>query len=230
MSNPNQDSNEEEEIAPSLPKLLAALALGVRSVNALPFSTTRDDDDDSASENEDEDDEFAYQMSFPEFRSLCLELHSQVAALLSQSLQSAAATDSMVDDYEFDDPQLWEHAAEACDVLLERADMHIQNVKEGRVGMDDEKLGEAIVDVGRFGDIARNKAKGGFDQIVGSLVDMEVRSFAFAYCDKSSSRVHLTNQLSHYRNRKSLIISRVQYRTRGQSPLFRSCTGINHSL
>ena len=169
---------------PSLPKLLAALALGARSCNSLPLSSTRDEDEeDDESASESEDDEFAYQMAFREFNALCLQSRNDLAILLNQSLQSTATgsskSDNMMDDYEFDDPMLWETAAEACDILLERVDQHIQNVKETRMGLDGEKLGEAI---SRVGNMARNKAKGGFDQLIGSLVEMEVRSFFSKYC------------------------------------------------
>jgi hypothetical protein len=254
MASSNEDCTMEEENAPSLPKLLAALALGARSCNSLPVSSTRDEDeedDESASEN-DEDDEFAYQMAFREFNSLCLESRSELTALLNQSLQSTATAtvnaDNMLDDYEFDDPRLWLTAAEACDVLLERVDLHIQNVKEGRVGLDGEKLGEAI---GRVGDMARNKAKGGFHQLIGSLVEMEVRDFIFSsalWCQVcfrmymySHFHVLISNgsallcifvpspSLYDHRNPKSRIISRAQYKTLGKNLLFHNCTPKNLS-
>jgi len=191
-----ETSREEngERSPPSLPGLLSALALGARSVNSLPLgkpeSKNENSDDESEDDNDDDDDlddddEFAYQMAFPEFSSLCLDSRSKLASMLNQALQSTAtatanvnintSTDAdaaMVEDYEFDDPRLWESAAEACDLLLERVDVYIQNVKEGRagLGLDDEQIHEAI---GRIGNVARNKAKGGFDQMMGSLVEME---------------------------------------------------------
>lgn len=217
MSDNNTIDDEKVALTPSLPKLLAALALGARSCNALPASSTRDEDDDyntndenDASEN-DEDDEFAYQMAFREFNSLCLESRSELAALLNKSLQSTATSTSSSSsketavDYEFDDPMLWETAAEACDILLERVDQHIQNVKEGREGLefgDEQKLGEAI---GRVGDIARNKAQGGFNQLIGSLVEMEVRTDVFiflimmflVFIPFSNERVFMSHITSH---------------------------------
>jgi hypothetical protein len=202
---------DETSPSPSLPKLLAALALGARSCNALPISSVRSNDDadddngddDSASDRDEGDDEFAYQMAFREFHSLCLESRSDLASMLNRCLQSTATTtlvksskrddadpsdDSgahigLEEDYEFldfDDPVLWEIAAEACDVLLERVDSHVQTVKESRLGMDSgEKLGEII---GRVGDMARNRAKGGFKQIIGGLVKMEVRAAKLLLC------------------------------------------------
>lgn len=178
-----------ERSPPSLPGLLSALALGARSVNSLPLGKTEAQTGneingfDESEDNEDEDDEFAYQMAFPEFSSLCLESRSKLASMLNQALQSTATitTDAMVEDYEFDDPRLWESAAEACDLLLERVDVFIQKIKEGRAGLDDEQIHEAI---GRIGNVARNKAKGGFDQMMGSLVEMEV-SLRIVLCMKS---------------------------------------------
>ena len=190
---PREESGEKSP--PSLPGLLSALALGARSVNSLPLGKPEKEvnsDDDSEEDNDEEDDdEFAYQMAFPEFSSLCLDSRSKLASMLNQALQSTATANvtaststgidaAMVEDYEFDDPRLWESAAEACDLLLERVDVYIQNVKEGRAGldMDDEQIHEAI---GRIGNVARNKAKGGFDQMMGSLVEMEVSVVRFYY-------------------------------------------------
>lgn len=171
----NNDTVEKEEVSPNLQKLLVALAAGARSVNTLPKAPSQKDDDDNSESDDEADDEFAYQMAFSEFKNLCMDSRSEVASLLNHSLQSTASINKMVDDFEFDDPVLWETAAEACDVLLERVDQYIQNEKERRMGQDGVQIGEAI------GALAtrRNKAKSGFDQIVGSLVEMEVSSLTF---------------------------------------------------
>ncbi len=163
-------------VEPSLPKLLAALAVGARSVNHLPVSGKNEDGGDSEetdSENEELDDEFSYQMAFPEFNSICLEARSRLSSLLKETLKISMGQDEdLIDEevFEFDDPRLWESAAEVCDVLLERVDLYIQNVKEGRAGLDTEQIDA----VRHFGTLVRNKARGDFDQLVGSLVDMEV--------------------------------------------------------
>ena len=170
MPTMNNEPADEGEAA-DFTKLLAALSVGARSVNSLPKTSERNEDEDaSASENE-EDDEFAYHMAFSEYRNLCNDSRAEIASLLNRAFKSSASVEHVVEDFEFDDPQLWETAAEACDCLLERVDQYIQNVKEGRIGQDGEKIGETIA---KMGDLARNKAKGGFDQIVGNLVDMEV--------------------------------------------------------
>lgn len=176
-----KDDGTEDEV-PNLPKLLAALEVGTQAANALPKNSTRnsqdngldDDDDDDDAENEDgddDDDEFDYQMAFSEFKTLCLQSRSELAKLLSRSLESTACFETVIENSDFDDPILWEHAAEACDILLERVDQYIQNVKEGRIGQEGEKVSEAV---DRFGALARNKAKGGLQQILSSLIEMEV--------------------------------------------------------
>lgn len=175
-----KDDGTEDEV-PNLPKLLAALEVGTQAANALPKNSTRnsqdngldDDDDDDDAENEDgddDDDEFDYQMAFSEFKTLCLQSRSELAKLLSRSLESTACFETVIENSDFDDPILWEHAAEACDILLERVDQYIQNVKEGRIGQEGEKVSEAV---DRFGALARNKAKGGLQQILSSLIEME---------------------------------------------------------
>lgn len=178
-SSNHRKSDTEDDVphdVPDLPKLLAALAVGKQSVNALPKNSSRSagniesDHDEESGKDEDDDDEFDYHMAFSEFRSLCLESRSELASLLNQSMQSAACFDKIMENYDFDDPALWESAAEACDILSERVDQYIQNVKEGRIGQDGEIISDAVE---RFGELARNKVKGGLHQILGSLVEME---------------------------------------------------------
>jgi hypothetical protein len=173
----SKDDGTEDEV-PNLPKLLAALEVGKQAVNALPKNSSRNgqdndgsDDDDENEEEEDDDDEFDYQMAFSEFKNLCLESRSELATLLSRSLESTTCFETVIENSDFDDPVLWEYAAEACDILSERVDQYIQNVKEGRIGQEGEKVSEAVE---RFGELARNKAKGGLQQILSSLVEMEV--------------------------------------------------------
>jgi hypothetical protein len=170
----------ESSDVPDIRKLLTALAVGARSVKGLPLSNKQDNDSDSSDDEDkkdDGDDEFSFQMAFPEFKSLCLETRSQLASLLSQALENSFDTSNGVlkgeEDLDFDDPELWESAAEACDLLLERVDKHIQNVKEGRVGLEDDHLGSAVKTTGQF---ARSKAKNGWDLLMNGLVDMEVRN------------------------------------------------------
>lgn len=82
-------------------------------------------------------------------------------------------------EFEFDDPMLWESATEACDLLLERVDVYILNVKEGRqlLGVGG---GTGVVDVvERAGVLAKRKASRSMDCLLGSLVEMEVRCLFF---------------------------------------------------
>mmetsp|Transcript_3835 Transcript_3835/g.7345 ORF Transcript_3835/g.7345 Transcript_3835/m.7345 type:complete len:1001 (-) Transcript_3835:217-3219(-) len=168
------DDGTEEEV-PNLPKLLAALEVGKQVVSALPKNSNRngqddESDDDANQEEDDDDDEFDYQMAFSEFKNLCLESRTELATLLSRSLESTACFETVMDNSDFNDPVLWEHAAEACDILSERVDQYIQNVKEGRIGLEGAKVSEAVE---RFGELARNKVKGGLQQILSGLVEME---------------------------------------------------------
>lgn len=151
----------EEKQENSLSNLLVALALGARSVNALPSS---------------ENDELDYQMAFPEYNSLCVETRDLLASILNSALQkSGVSLTDAEEDFEFDDPLLWENAAEVCDVLSEHIDLYIQNYKEAREGLDVDQ----VAAINRVADVARNKAKNGFDQMLTSIVDMEVRFNSF---------------------------------------------------
>ena len=124
---------------PSLPKLLSALALGVRAASGLPKPTVGSTST-SDSEGDDGDDDFAYLMAFPEFASKCHEGRAELSVLLSDVLRSvkeSSSDDTMMDDdmlhgtggggddeddLGFESPVLWEKAAEACESLLEEVD------------------------------------------------------------------------------------------------------------
>lgn len=178
----------------SLPKLLAALAAGAKSVNNLPSTGKKQQDDDEVlddgSENdsngEEDDDEFGYQMAFPEFKSLCLETRSSLSQLLNQSIKSSMGqlnnveglkNDDKEQFFDFDDPRLWDNAAETCESILERVDIYIQNVKEGRAGLELEHL-HTLRQSGR------NKGQGEFDRLVGSLVDMAKPQITYEFADE----------------------------------------------
>jgi hypothetical protein len=93
------DAGDEE--AASLPKLLAALAMGARAVHSLPLG-----------------DEFDFQSSFPECGNLAADTRERlvdVLALVEPSLRGRDATD----------PQVWEICADTCDALLEQAEVQI---------------------------------------------------------------------------------------------------------
>jgi hypothetical protein len=190
MSSKKEIKEELEDEIPNLPKLLDALAVGKESVAFLPKNSNRhwqgkeSDSDENGDDDEGDDDEFDYQMAFSEFKNLCLDSRSELANILNQSIQSTACFDNITENYDFEDPILWETAAEACDILSERVDQYIQNVKDGRIGQYGEKINEAVE---RFGELARNKVKGGLEQILGSLVEMEVSMYYFIFRLEQSS-------------------------------------------
>eukprot|EP00978_Attheya_sp_CCMP212_P036751 scaffold168955_cov48-Attheya_sp.AAC.1 len=100
----------EGEGEPSLPKLLAALALGAHAVNGLPMGKSGGDENDGSDHDDDDDeedgmaeDEFAYQSAFPEFSSLCGTARHELAQLLQLVL------DMENDASNNDDAAMWEN-------------------------------------------------------------------------------------------------------------------------
>ena len=190
---------------PSLTKLLTALAVGVRSVNSLPLKQRDEDADDRSfwnsdnednNEEEDEDNEFSFQMAFPEFNSLCFETRNYLSTLLTKVLKASmgqlnnntASAELLLEDimFDFDDPRLWENAAEICDLLLEKVELYIQNVHEGRAGLDFDDSNEQqqqtqMDNARRIGTMARNKARDKFNLLTSSLVDMEKSQLTFEF-------------------------------------------------
>eukprot|EP00984_Skeletonema_dohrnii_P019810 scaffold9537_cov111-Skeletonema_dohrnii-CCMP3373.AAC.3 len=169
------DANNEAEL-PSLPKLLASLALGARSVNNLPIASTPSSDDDGSTGGEEEDDEFAFRMSLPEFASLNNEARQSLTSLLCKALEGTAHLtqhQQQMDDsgdgddaYEFDDPELWERCADACDAVLDRVTSYINKYNSGDV--------ENLVDViGAVSAQARNKASNSYGRMIQGLASME---------------------------------------------------------
>lgn len=169
-------TDADHEALPSLPKLLASLALGARSVNNLPIaSTPSSDDDGSTGGGEEEDDEFAFRMSLPEFASLNNEARQSLSSLLCKALEG---TDHLTqlqqmddsgdggDAYEFDDPELWERCADACDALLDRVTSYITSYNSSDV----ENLVDAI---GTVSSQARNKASNSYGRMIQGLASME---------------------------------------------------------
>ena len=169
----------DKEALPSLPKLLASLALGARSVSNLPFTSipSSDDDGSSAGGDDNEDDEFEFRMSLPEFASLNNEARESLASLLNDALagtshltqQQQLMNDGSGDGdhtYEFDDPELWERCADACDAILDRVTTYITNYNSGDV--------ENLVDViGAVSSQARNKASSSYGRMIQGLASME---------------------------------------------------------
>jgi hypothetical protein len=158
MGPPEQQGEEE----PSLPKLLAALALGARAVNGLPLG--KSDGPNDGSDDEDDnimaEDEFAYQSAFPEFASLCGTARRELAQLLQLVL------DHNDDD---DDAAMWERAADLCDSLLEDVESHVQTVRDKASGVTTVHV------LTQLSQQARTQSKNSYGLILSGLVSMEVR-------------------------------------------------------
>lgn len=213
----------------SLPKLLAALASGARSVNSLPLSLpTNDNDTDSEQEDTSNDanngiggdnfggfggevDEFAFHMAFPEVQSQCHETRVKLAQIVHVALNlscpdlavtatttnTAAAGGDITDgtnlnnspEYipnidndtagvaagvvDFDDPLLWENAAEACDVLMDQVEGYIQTVQEGKLHSSSTVKELETLVRGQVG-AGRNAFASRWNQVVEGTKDMEV--------------------------------------------------------
>ncbi|KAL7444519.1 hypothetical protein ACHAXH_008378 [Discostella pseudostelligera] len=179
---------------PSLPNLLASLALGVRSVNALPLTNTptaktggADDDND----DDDEQDEFSFRMSLPEFASLNNEARQSLSSLLCEALEglSSSSSDHVYDDainnnnnsisFEFDDPELWEQCADACDALYDRVSSYIADSQrraaaDGGDGAGTHNNYTAIASaITTVAQRARSNASGAYGRMIQGLADME---------------------------------------------------------
>ena len=98
---------------------------------------------------DDEDNEFAFLSSLPEFATLNSEAQSSLSTLLCEALTIVPSDDSNgggdddndTTEYEFDDPELWERCADACDALYDRVNDYItaeQRSRRGGIGEDDD--------------------------------------------------------------------------------------------
>jgi hypothetical protein len=160
----------EGEGEPSLPKLLAALALGARAVNGLPMGKSGGDENDGSDNDDDDDDdedgmaedEFAYQSAFPEFANLCGTARRELAQLLQLVL------DMENDSFNNDDAAMWERAADLCDSLLEDVESHVQTVR-------DKASGVTTVNVlTQLSQQARTQSNNSYGLLLSGLVSMEV--------------------------------------------------------
>jgi hypothetical protein len=155
----------------------------VTSANALPRTSSKNDSYGS-DEDSDDDDEFGYLMAFPEFRSVCLEARSALVDLLTHAMHISLGHDSRASDIlndpnqlkwehlDLDHPVLWDLTAETAEVLLDRVDSFMTSARERRMeGLADNKL-IPVIKYAR--DAARMKAKGRWNDLLESLVDMEV--------------------------------------------------------
>lgn len=188
---------------PSLPKLLSALALGVRAANGLPKPTAGSVSD---SEGDDGDDDFAYLMAFPEFASKCHEGRAELSVLLSDVLNSvkeSSSDDTMMDDdmlhgtgggggddegdLGFESPVLWEKAAEACESLLEEVDSYVQSVRDSATATAASSLASTLENVAAK---AREKSKSSYGLMMSGIVDMDKPQSTYpeAFANVNNSR------------------------------------------
>jgi ribonuclease D len=202
---------EYDDDPPSLPRLLASLALGARSVGSLPLAReekkekknelggrarcNEDDDDDG----EYDDDEFSFRMSLPEFAALNADARTSLSSLLCRALRGVSrysGDDDDVDDggnsnendgddvdvdrqnddtsYQFDDPELWEKCADACDALYDRVSYYIASASSRAADDDDDDAGmSALSAMANASRMARMNARGSHMRMTSALVDME---------------------------------------------------------
>ena len=190
----------------SLPKLLSALALGVRAANGLPKPSTRNPNaSDSEEGGEDGDDDFAYLMAFPEFASKCHEGRAELSVLLSDVLRSVqesspSSADDMMDDdmnggagdddedFGFESPVLWEKAAEACESLLEEVDSYVQSLQDSATATAASSLTSTLESAAAK---AREKSKSSYGLMMSGIVDMEKpqNTYPEAFANVNNSRI-----------------------------------------
>ena len=202
MDDAHRGEHDEDDIdcdRPSLSRLLASLALGARSVSSLPLAHEKKSSgisDNASDDDDDADDEFAFRLSLPEFAALNIDARSSLSSLLCRALQGVVThteddyergnddvNDTAHDDddddhnnileYEFDDPELWERCADACDALYERVSSYIaseQEMKSSGGGIDTALALSTLVDASNT---ARRNGIGAYGRMTSALVDME---------------------------------------------------------
>ena len=184
-SDTESTTSNGDDCKPSLPKLLSALALGARSVNALPLAAHETNNDDiGGGEDDAEEDELSFLLSLPEFATLHTEAQQTLSTLLCQALEVIPLDDGEEEKtktMEFDDPHLWEQCANACDALYDRVTDYIateqrkqQQGAGGGEGTDTnnnyESLSSAISNVSER---IRDKSTSSYGRMINSLASME---------------------------------------------------------
>ena len=91
---------DTDESDANLSKLLSALASGARAVHSLPL-----------------EDDFVYESTFPEFSNLIHQSSTDLTQVLILALQQ---------DLDQDAPTFWDACADACDWLLEQAELYLR--------------------------------------------------------------------------------------------------------
>ena len=151
-----EDPNQESES--SLPKLLAALAAGARSVHGLPL-----------------EDDFSYESSFPEFSKALGETQEELLQALSLALQYTSSdedAEGLLDPESFrdiQDPMLWDACADACEDLIEQVEASLK--VDGSIVQDENAL--AVSTLSNLAGRARIMGKSTLGRLAASTVDME---------------------------------------------------------
>lgn len=128
-------SNQNDEREANLSRLLSALASGVRAVHSLPL-----------------DDDFLYESTYPDFAALVQQGNAELIQVLSLAVQQ---------DLDGDDPQVWEICADACDWLLEQAELFLRGDAQ------------ALLEISHWSHMARDRAQSTYARIHDQIVHME---------------------------------------------------------
>ena len=132
------DDDRNEDVA-NLSKLLSALASGARAVHSLPL-----------------EDDFLYESTYPEFSSLVQQGSTELTQVLSLALQ---LQDHEKKDLDRDDPAVWDACADACDWLLEQAELYLRD--------------DAQLELSHWSLTARDHAQSAYGRINERVVEME---------------------------------------------------------
>lgn len=125
----------------NLSKLLSALASGARAVHSLPL-----------------EDDFLYESAYPEFSNLAQQGSTELTQVLSLALQ-LQDQDQQQQDLDHDDPALWDACADACDWLLEQAELYLRD--------------DAQLELSHWSLTARDHAQSAYGRINERIVEME---------------------------------------------------------
>jgi exosome complex exonuclease RRP6 len=131
QSQPDHDDGADANLA----RLLSSLASGVRAVHSLPL-----------------DDDFLYESTYPEFAALVQEGNAELMQVLSLAVQQ---------DLDGDDPTVWETCADACDWLLEQAELYLRGDAQ------------SLLELSHWSHTARDRAQSAYARIHDQIVQME---------------------------------------------------------
>jgi exosome complex exonuclease RRP6 len=146
----------DDDDAAALSQLMQALAAGARAVQGIPL-----------------DDDFSFQRSFPEFTQALSTAQTSLLQAIGVTLETLPETESSSSGggdgtFEFtdiEDPILWEQCADACDLLVEQVEAHVQK--------GDQQGAAAVTHLQHWSDQARQRSKSGFGRMLEGMVEME---------------------------------------------------------